>query len=83
MLSCQAQELLLSMHRLFGRAKYGQFSCAAMLQGHDSQADAVVELSSGEPQLIIDLTLVCRIGFRYLHFTPFLTAGGSASLSGS
>lgn len=30
-----------------------------------------------------DVTLACRIGFRYLHFAPFLAAGGSASLSGS
>jgi hypothetical protein len=33
------------------------------------------------PWLVL-VTLACTIGFRYLQFAPFLTAGGSASLSG-
>jgi hypothetical protein len=33
--------------------------------------------------ILFDDTLACRIGFRYLHFKPFLTAGGLVLLSGS
>ena len=45
--------------------------------GHSSTLTTVNNLGN------LYYTLACTIGFRYLHFAPFLTAGGSASLSGS